>query len=126
MEESSPTLLFLHGFLGTGRDWLPIMKALSSSFRCIAVDLPGHGLTDVLNQHQNTGDMSISMKVVSDALLNLLDKLMLTCVVPIGYSMGARIALYLSIHHSNKVSLLPPSLRFFDCCCPLLLGLKEK
>jgi len=106
VEESSPTLLFLHGFLGTGRDWLPIMKALSASFRCIAIDLPGHGLTDVYNQHQNTGDTNVSMEEVSDALLKLLDKLMITSLVPIGYSMGARIAFYLSMYHSDKVSLL--------------------
>lgn len=119
VEESSPTLLFLHGFLGTGHDWLPIMRALSSSFRCIAVDLPGHGLTKVNSQHGTTGDFSISMKVVSDALVKLHDNLGLVNVVPIGYSMGARIALYLSLCHSTKVSLLmrSPGCYFPFCCC---------
>lgn len=84
------------------------MKALSSSFRCIAVDLPGHGRTKV-----NMGDNGVSMKVVSDALLSLLDELRITGVVPIGYSMGARIALYLSLYHSNKVSLMQSLLHFF-------------
>ncbi|KAG0608149.1 hypothetical protein M758_8G082600 [Ceratodon purpureus] len=104
VEKSHPTLLFLHGFLGTGHDWHPIMRALSSSFRCIAVDLPGHGLTKVTNQHGTPRDINISMKTVSDALLKLLDKLKITNAVPIGYSMGARIALYLSSCQSNKVS----------------------
>jgi pimeloyl-ACP methyl ester carboxylesterase len=104
VEESNPTLLFLHGFLGLGHDWLPIMSALSSSFRSIAVDLPGHGLTKVNNQHGTTGNNNISMRSISDALLKLLDKLKITNVVPIGYSMGARIALYLSLCHSNKVN----------------------
>jgi len=106
-EPSPPTLLFLHGFLGTGRDWLPIMRALSSSFRCLAVDLPGHGLTGVHNQHgQKTGNntVNVSMEEVSEALLKLLDKLEITSlVVPVGYSMGARIALYISMFHSDKV-----------------------
>ena len=106
VNESSPTPLFLHGFLGTGQDWLPFMRVLSSSFRCIAVDLPGHGLTKVNNQHGTIGDINISMKLVSDALLKLFDKLRITNVVPIGYSMGARIALYLSLCHSHKVSFI--------------------
>nr|GMD80396.1 protein PHYLLO, chloroplastic isoform X1 [Ipomoea batatas] len=36
-------IVFLHGFLGTGEDWIPIMKAMSGSARCISIDLPGHG-----------------------------------------------------------------------------------
>jgi len=100
----------LHGFLGTGRDWLPMMRALSSSFRCIAVDLPGHGFTDVLDNlqtvNQKTGNtvVNVSMEDVAEALLKLLDKLGITSlVVPVGYSMGARIALYISMFHSDKV-----------------------
>lgn len=123
MEEFYPALLFLHGFLGTGHDWLPTMRALSSSFRCIAVDLPGHGLTKVNNQHGTTRDINISMQSVSDALLKLLDKLKITNAVPIGYSMGARIALYLSMCHSNKVSLLIQSSgRYFPFCFLGFLG----
>ena len=38
-------MLFLHGFLGTGEDWVPLMQALSLRYRCLAVDLPGHGRT---------------------------------------------------------------------------------
>nr|XP_024385455.1 protein PHYLLO, chloroplastic-like isoform X2 [Physcomitrium patens] len=103
-KESSPILLFLHGFLGTGQDWLPIMKALSSSFRCIAVDLPCHGQSEVKNRFGTPGDNNMSMDLVSDALSKLMDKLKITHAVSIGYSMGARIALHLSLYHSNKVS----------------------
>ncbi|KAF5939889.1 hypothetical protein HYC85_021056 [Camellia sinensis] len=42
-------LVFLHRFLGTGEDWIPIMKAISGSARCIAVDLPGHGRSKMQN-----------------------------------------------------------------------------
>lgn len=95
-----------------------MMRALSSSFRCIAVDLPGHGRSDVHNQHHETGNtVNVSMEEVSDALLKLLDELVITrSFVPVGYSMGARIALYLSMFHSDRVSV---SIPFFDCCCPL-------
>ncbi len=36
-------LLFLHGFLGSSRNWLPLMERLHSQFRCIGLDLLGFG-----------------------------------------------------------------------------------
>jgi pimeloyl-ACP methyl ester carboxylesterase len=44
---AQPTLLFLHGFLGSADDFAACMDALSCVFRCVAVDLPGHGATTV-------------------------------------------------------------------------------
>ncbi|KXZ52492.1 hypothetical protein GPECTOR_9g536 [Gonium pectorale] len=41
-----PPFLFLHGFLGSSTDWLPLMRALAAAgHRCVALDLPGHGAT---------------------------------------------------------------------------------
>jgi len=37
-----PAIVFLHGFLGAGSDWLPFAKQLSAQYHCILVDLPGH------------------------------------------------------------------------------------
>ncbi|XP_065879910.1 protein PHYLLO, chloroplastic isoform X2 [Euphorbia lathyris] len=42
-------LIFLHGFLGTGEDWISIMKTISGSARCISIDLPGHGGSKMQN-----------------------------------------------------------------------------
>jgi pimeloyl-ACP methyl ester carboxylesterase len=36
-------LIFLHGFLGEGSAWLPIVQHLPRKFRCIALDLLGFG-----------------------------------------------------------------------------------
>jgi pimeloyl-ACP methyl ester carboxylesterase len=44
--KGEPTLLFVHGFAGCHRDWHAQMAALSGQFRCIALDLPGHGGSD--------------------------------------------------------------------------------
>jgi len=35
--------LFLHGFLGNGANWLPVMEPLQHQFRCIGLDLLGFG-----------------------------------------------------------------------------------
>ncbi len=38
-----PTLLFLHGFLGSAMVWDPLLAALRDRFRCVALDLLGFG-----------------------------------------------------------------------------------
>jgi pimeloyl-ACP methyl ester carboxylesterase len=41
--EGKPTLLFVHGFGCALDDWKAQIEALSPTFRCVALDLPGHG-----------------------------------------------------------------------------------
>jgi pimeloyl-ACP methyl ester carboxylesterase len=38
-----PTLIFVHGFACSLDDWDAQVNGLSSQFRCVAFDLPGHG-----------------------------------------------------------------------------------
>lgn len=40
-----PTLLLLHGAGGATHSWRDLTPILSKDFRCIAIDLPGHGFT---------------------------------------------------------------------------------
>lgn len=125
-----PTLVFLHGFMGSGREWLPFMEALAPAFRCITFDLPGHGLTTVEEETASRDDHNLdhhglektdfaelmlrtscristapfSMESVSVVLIKLLKQLGVGKFVPVGYSMGARIALYLALHHSDQMA----------------------
>lgn len=99
-------LLFLHGFLGSSEDWLPIMKGLSRSAKCISVDLPGHGKSKI---HSRDGvkaaeDVSLSIEVVAAVLSQLIDKIAPGKVTLVGYSMGARIALYMALRFSGKIN----------------------
>ncbi|KAL6961689.1 hypothetical protein U1Q18_002488 [Sarracenia purpurea var. burkii] len=98
-------VMFLHGFLGTGEDWIPIMKAMSGSVRCIAVDLPAHGGS----KKQNHGTMetarepSLSIDAVANILHKLIGNITTGKVTLVGYSMGARIALYMALRCTTKV-----------------------
>lgn len=42
-----PTILFIHGNPDSSRMWDPIIDVLAVSYRCIALDLPGYGASDV-------------------------------------------------------------------------------
>jgi pimeloyl-ACP methyl ester carboxylesterase len=39
----APTLVFIHGTRLTRAQWWPQTRRLADAFRCVAVDLPGHG-----------------------------------------------------------------------------------
>lgn len=98
-------VMFLHGFLGTSEDWIPIMKAISGCARCIAVDLPGHGRSKMQDQTGNgtAEEPCFSIEVVADILCKLLCSITPGKVTLVGYSMGARIALYMALRCSDKV-----------------------
>ncbi|PMO37370.1 2-succinyl-6-hydroxy-2,4-cyclohexadiene-1-carboxylate synthase [Vibrio sp. 10N.222.52.B12] len=82
-----PTLVFLHGLLGSGADWHLCSNALPQ-FERVTIDLPGHGQSQ-----------SISCSDLDDCckLLNSTLSLQFPSQQPlilIGYSMGGRIAMH--------------------------------
>ncbi|KAL5987497.1 hypothetical protein ACLOJK_035245 [Asimina triloba] len=102
---NSKAAVFLHGFLGTGEDWVPIMKSLSLNMRCISIDLPGHGKS-IITRHPDTQskqELRMSIEVVADMLSKLINDISPGRVVLIGYSLGARIALYMSLRCNEQI-----------------------
>ncbi|CAN6675731.1 unnamed protein product [Malus baccata var. baccata] len=98
--------VFLHGFLGTGEDWIAMMKAISGYARCISIDLPGHGGTKIQNHGDNNAvkDSGLSIEVVADLLCEVIKHITPGKVTIVGYSMGARIALYMALRCTDKVN----------------------
>lgn len=89
---SNPPLLLLHGFLGSAEEWLPVASALEEHYHCIMADLPGHGETPA---SFDTFENQI------DRLAGTIANLHLPPVALAGYSMGGRIALYLTLRHPH-------------------------
>ena len=81
---SKPTLVFLHGFLGSANDWSALIEQLPDC-DCIAFDLPGHG--DAREQRLNRMidfphwlNQQLQQRDISNYHL-------------LGYSLGGRLAL---------------------------------
>lgn len=91
-QPKQPVILFLHGFLGDCREFESVIQLLSTDFRCLSVDLPGHGLTQV------TGEEDYTMPRTAAALVNWLNQLGIKSCYLVGYSMGGRLALYLALN----------------------------
>lgn len=87
---SGKPILLIHGIGSSWRSWQLILDGLVAAGReVIAVDLPGHGETPPL-----AGEVSI--KTLSDAVTEFLEKHGLVGVDVVGSSMGARLVLELA------------------------------
>jgi len=85
-------LVFLHGWVGSWRYWIPVMQAASISFRAYAIDLWGFG-DSAKKQSRYSLDQQIYL------LDGFLDSLGIGRVALIGHGLGAMVALqYASLH----------------------------
>lgn len=94
---NQPTILFLHGFMGNSQDFDAAISLLSKNFYCLAFDLPGHGKTRVMG-----GEDCYTMPKTAQALITLLDELKIDKCLLFGYSMGGRLALYMSLYFPSR------------------------
>jgi 2-succinyl-6-hydroxy-2,4-cyclohexadiene-1-carboxylate synthase len=98
--EDAPAILFLHGFLGTSADWDGLVSVLARRYRCITVDLPGHGAS------ANVSAELFTMDGAAQALTDVLDAEGIDRAAVVGYSMGGRLALYFALHHAVRCRAL--------------------
>ncbi len=82
-----PTLVFLHGLLGSGEDWQTCIDELKQ-FERVTIDLPGHGAS----QSIVCSDLNECCKLLNSTLSLLFPPHQPLIVV--GYSMGGRSVMY--------------------------------
>ncbi|GMV94807.1 MAG: putative hydrolase, alpha/beta fold protein [Candidatus Hydrogenedentota bacterium] len=95
-----PLLLFLHGFLGDAKEWRDITPAFEPRYRCLTVDSPGHGASQI------TRPAECGFVETATALIELVDEAGADTFSAIGYSMGGRIALYLASIYAMRMDAL--------------------
>jgi pyruvate dehydrogenase E2 component (dihydrolipoamide acetyltransferase) len=99
LREPSPTVILLHGIGGSTALWQANLTALAVLHPVVAVDLPGHGLSD-----KPPGDYSLDF--FSAVISGLLGELGSEPVVLVGHSLGGHIALQVALEHPDKVGRL--------------------
>jgi 2-succinyl-6-hydroxy-2,4-cyclohexadiene-1-carboxylate synthase len=106
-DSSNPVILFLHGFMGDRYEFQSAIADLSQQFYCVAIDLPSHGQTDLTNQgtdqftHQDScysQNSYYTIEFTARLIIKFLELLHIERCFLVGYSMGGRVALYLTIH----------------------------
>ena len=94
-------ILFLHGFMGSARDWAPFTPAIGEAHTTVAIDLLGHG-----SSSRPTDAARYALGRQSDDLAALVDDLGMGPVGIVAYSYGARLALRFAIDHPKRVACL--------------------
>jgi pimeloyl-ACP methyl ester carboxylesterase len=92
-------LILLHGGLGSGEMFGPILPALSANHQVIAVDLQGHGRTADI-------DRPIDIRLMADDIAALIDHLGLDKPDIVGYSLGGGVAFFTAVKYPDKVGKL--------------------
>ncbi|MCG6200135.1 2-succinyl-6-hydroxy-2,4-cyclohexadiene-1-carboxylate synthase [Psychromonas antarctica] len=87
-DPTHPTLVFLHGFLGSVNDWSETINHLKGSYYCVCLDLPGHGHSASITAPLEAG-FTYCHRLIRCAL----DDLKINQYTLVGYSLGGRIAL---------------------------------
>jgi 2-succinyl-6-hydroxy-2,4-cyclohexadiene-1-carboxylate synthase len=106
-EVNVPTVLALHGFTGSGLDFLPLRDALGAdSANWLLLDFKGHGESDSPD-HADAYSLNTALDAVERSLNLARDP---DNVLLLGYSMGGRVALhYLRRHPHLKAFLIGAS-----------------
>ena len=92
---SGPPVIFLHGLGGSRLSWAPQLSELSTSFRCIAWDMPGYGHAAPLSPLTYVG--------IAQRLVDLLDVLDVEQANLVGLSFGGMHAIHTALHHPDRV-----------------------
>ena len=92
-------LILLHGGLGSGEMFGPILPALAERHQVIAPDLQGHGRTADI-------DRPIDVRLMADDIAALIEHLGLDQPDVVGYSLGGGVALQTAIKYPAMVRRL--------------------
>jgi pimeloyl-ACP methyl ester carboxylesterase len=89
-------ILFVHGWLGSWRYWMPTMEAVSDKNRTYALDLWGFGDSDKSNPRYTVSDYVA-------LLSNFVENMGVRDAPIIGHALGATVALEYAVRYPDRV-----------------------
>ena len=96
---SGKPMVLLHGGLGSGEMFGPVIDALAANHRVVAPDLQGHGRTADI-------DRPIDIRLMADDIAALIDHLGLEKPDVVGYSLGGGVAFFTAVKYPEKIGKL--------------------
>lgn len=104
---SKETIIFLHGALGSSKNFADLHEICNGSFECVLLDFPEHG--------NNEMEMECTIENLSEYLIDFISTHCKSPVSIFGYSMGGYIALHALTQRPdlfNKVMTLATKLNW--------------
>jgi len=94
------TLILVHGFAASVHAWRPWIERLKPDYRLVAIDLPGHGLTQTPDGHRSTLEGNAAL---IDALAA---EIGVRSFILAGNSMGGAVSIAYAKAHPEKLDAL--------------------
>lgn len=99
LKTSDLPVVLVHGLGGSTLLWQSNITALAICHRVVALDLPGHGLSDKLSANYN-------IEFIAKTLLGFLDAMSLGHVAFVGHSLGGHVCLQTALDQPQRVARL--------------------
>jgi pimeloyl-ACP methyl ester carboxylesterase len=90
----APPIVFVHGALMGRAVWRPQIDALADRYRCVSVDLPGHG---------TQRDLPFELDEAVEGVITAIDAAAGGRAVLVGLSLGGYVAMAIAGRHPEKV-----------------------
>jgi pimeloyl-ACP methyl ester carboxylesterase len=91
------TLILVHGFAASVHAWRPWVELLKGEYRLIAIDLPGHGLTEAPKRYRATIEGNAAL------VTSLADHAGVARFVLVGNSMGGAVSITFAMANPNRL-----------------------
>lgn len=108
--QGSP-LILIHGWGLHAGVWQSVLPALAKNFSCYAIDLPGHGESEL----QGAFNLQTIREALHKLIISLDDESIKAPVILLGWSLGGLVALDYVLHypqHIHKLILVTTNLQF--------------
>jgi pimeloyl-ACP methyl ester carboxylesterase len=92
--DAAPAIVFLHGTRLTRAVWTPQATALSTDFRVVSLDLPGHG---------TMAHMPFTLAAAADQVAAVIDAAGAGPAIVVGLSLGGYVAMEVGARHPGLV-----------------------
>jgi magnesium chelatase accessory protein len=92
---NKPSILLLHGTGASTHSWMHLIPMLESTFRVVAIDLPGHGFTTTKDHTRS------SLNLMAKDILALLSAEKIFPKLIVGHSAGAALAFRIALDDKN-------------------------
>jgi pimeloyl-ACP methyl ester carboxylesterase len=92
---SGKTILFLHGFLGSSKQWKPIVNHFKKTHQILLIDLPGHG--------NSTESSAYTISEVASAINDILQEERIDHLHVVGHSIGGYVGCAFAKTYPEKI-----------------------
>ncbi len=99
---TAPAIVFIHGIGGSTATWAGVIGSFAATHHVVAIDLPGHGQSDI----PDPAGHDYSVAGLARSVIEALAQLRLERVTVVGHSLGGAIAIGVAIAAPDRVARL--------------------